>query len=284
MNTFQQYYREHISDIDAILLDIDGTVLLGQTPIGNSVQFIKELQNNGTPFFFLTNDGNNSRAKKCSFLNHSGIDATPDNIISCADVLAQVAEQNGFVGKKFFILGEISEPALEASGIIKCRNIEEIDECCGILNGEGFYDWRPNLEAALGFLIDHPEAPWLVTNPDSYWPNARTGKFSVGAGGQARFIQGLLHELGFNSAPRYLGKPYPGIYDYAVSKLQQEFPDRKIERKRIFGIGDYLNSDIRGAKSNGFTGVFLLSGVGKMSQLADFPHELHPDLIFDRLA
>ena len=284
MNTFQNYYREHRSEIDAILLDIDGTVLLGPKVIGNAAQFVNELRENGTPFFFLTNDGNNSRERKCSFLNNCGINATADNIISCADVLSHVTHAENYVGKKFFVLGQVSEPAIQASGIIECKNIEEINECCGILNGEGFYDWRPNLEAALGFLLDNPDAPWLVTNPDSYWPNVRTGKFSVGAGGQARFLQGLLNELGVNSAPRYLGKPYKGIYDYAISKLQTAHPDKKIDLKRIYGIGDYLNSDIKGARMNGLSAVYLLSGVGNMSQLEDTPEEFHPHLIFDRLA
>ena len=59
MKTFSQYYREHISEIDAILLDIDGTVLIGPKLIGDAPQFIDELRSNNTPFFCLTNDGNN---------------------------------------------------------------------------------------------------------------------------------------------------------------------------------------------------------------------------------
>ena len=284
MKTFSQYYREHISEIDAILLDIDGTVLIGPKLIGDAPQFIDELRSNNTPFFFLTNDGNNSRQMKCKFLNHCGINAEVEDIISCADVLAGIAKKEGYAGKKFFVLGEISKPAFEASGIIECKNIDEINECCGIINGEGFYDWRPNMEAALGFIMDHPDAPWLVTNPDSYWPNSKTSKYSVGAGGQARFIEGLLRELGYNSSPRYLGKPYTGIYDYTIEKLQKKFPGKTISPDRIYGIGDYLKSDIKGAKSYGMKSVLVLSGVTSQTLLENAEEELRPHLVFDRLA
>lgn len=284
MNTFRNYYHIHKSEIDALLLDIDGTVLIGPDVIGEAAEFIDELRQDKTPFFFLTNDGNNSHEKKCSYLNNCGINASPENIISCVDVLKENVEKNNYNGKKFFVLGVINENALNNSGIIKCTDIQEIDECYGILNGEGFYDWRPNLEAAMGFLMDHPDAPWIVTNPDSYWHNSRTGKFSVGAGGQARFIQNLLQEMNIQATPCYLGKPYPGIYDHAVNRLQSANPDKKIERRRIFGIGDYLNSDVKGARLNGITSVFLLSGVSKISQLETIPQEFHPHLIFDRLA
>ena len=284
MKTFAQYYQEHTAEIDAVLLDIDGTVLLGPKLIGDAPQFIDELRSNNTPFFFLTNDGNNSRERKCSFLNSCGINAEVDDIISCADVLAEIARNKGYAGKKFFVLGEIGKPAFEASGIIECKNIDEINECCGILNGEGFYDWRPNLEAAFGFLIDHPDAPWLVTNPDSYWPNAKTGKYSVGAGGQARFIEGLLKELGYNSTPHYLGKPYKGIYDYTIAKLKEKYPEKEISLNRIYGIGDYLKSDIKGAKSYGMNAVLVLSGITSKSLLESASEEYQPHLVFDRLA
>lgn len=284
MKTFSQYYREHISEIDAVLLDIDGTVLLGPRPITNSPEFIDELRSNGTPFYFLTNDGNHSLEEKCSFLRKCGVNAEPDEIISCSSVLAQVAEETNCKGKKFFILGELGNPpyALQA-GITECRNIDELDECVGVINGEGIYDWRTHMEAVIGYFLDHPDAPYIVPNPDSYWPNSKTGKYGIGAGGQARFIQGILNEMGIQKELLYLGKPYKGIYDYTLNKLAKRYPGKKLDRSRIYGIGDYLKSDIRGANLNGLKSVFVLSGVSKKEHLSDAPADCLPALTFDRL-
>lgn len=284
MNTFSQFYRKNIDKTDAVLLDIDGTVLNGPKAIGDSPAFIDELRSNDTPFFFLTNDGNHSLEEKCSFLRRCGVRAEPDEIVSCSSAIAKVAVDNNFAGKKFFILGELGNPSFAVNaGIIECRNAAEIDECAGVINGEGLYDWQSHMEAVLGYFIDHPDAPYIVPNPDSYWPNARTGKFGVGAGGQARFITGLLNEMGINIKLQYLGKPYPGIYDYTIDRLKKRHPDRKIELKRIFAVGDYLNSDIRGANNYGITSVMVLSGVSKFSHIAAAPSDCKPQLVFDRL-
>lgn len=284
MNTFAKYYHENINDIDAVLLDIDGTVLHGPRAIGNSPAFIDELRSNGTPFFFLTNDGNHSLEQKCSFLRRCGVNADPEEIISCSGVIAKIAADNNYTNKKFFILGELGTPSFAAeAGIIECRNIDEIDECSGVINGEGDYDWHHHMEAVLGYFIDHPDSPYIVPNPDSYWPNSKNGKFGVGAGGQARFITGLLGEMGINIKLTYLGKPYPGIYDYTIDKLKKKHPEKNISLNRIYGIGDYLKSDIRGANNYGITSVLVLSGVSKFKHIADAPADSKPHLIFDSL-
>ncbi len=285
MNTFADFYRMHKNETDAILLDIDGTVLIGRNIIGNSVEFIDELHENNTPFFFLTNDGNHSLEEKCSFLNHCGINAVPSEIISCSSVLKKISSDNNYHGKKFFIMGDLGNPPYAAeAGIIECRNIDEINECAGVINGEGDYDWHNHMEAVLGFFVDHPDAPYIVPNPDSYWPNSKTGKFGVGAGGQARFIRGLLNEMGIKIELTYLGKPYTGIYDYTISLLKEKHPDKKIDLKRIYGIGDYLKSDIKGAKAYGINSVLVLSGVTQMQHVETADISCLPDMIFDRLS
>lgn len=284
MKTFSQFYRQNISEIDAVLLDIDGTVLVGPRAIEKSPEFIDELRENGTPFYFLTNDGNHSLEEKCSFLRKCGVNAEPSEIISCSSVLAKVASDNNYTGKKFFILGELGNPSFATqAGIIECRNVDEINECAGVINGEGEYDWRVHMEAVLAYFLDHPEAPYIVPNPDSYWPNSKTGKYGVGAGGQSRFLQGLLNEMGVKKELLYLGKPYTGIYDYTISKLKEKYPDKKIDLKRIYGIGDYLNSDIKGAKAYGMNSVLVLSGVSQLHHVENASEECKPHLIFDRL-
>ena len=139
------------------------------------------------------------------------------------------------------------------------------------------------MQSVLAYFLDHPEAPYIVPNPDSYWPDSKTGKYGVGAGGQARFLQGLLNEMGLKKELTYLGKPYKGIYDYTVNKLKAAHPDKKIDLKRIYGIGDYLNSDIKGAKAYGMNAVLVLSGVSNLTHLETAPEEYQPHLIFDRL-
>ena len=50
------FWREESVRFDAILFDIDGTLVYGPQPIPGAAEFLALLRRDGTPFFFLTND------------------------------------------------------------------------------------------------------------------------------------------------------------------------------------------------------------------------------------
>jgi ribonucleotide monophosphatase NagD (HAD superfamily) len=102
-----------------------------------------------------------------------------------------------------------------------------------VLCGEGIYEWQPAIEAAFNLLLKHPEYPMIVANPDSYWPNASTGKLGIGAGAQARFIIGILAEMKINIELIQLGKPHPAIYLYAVRALREKFGLTDLKKEEV---------------------------------------------------
>lgn len=285
---FFDYYLQHKDAIEALLIDIDGTLVLSSHQIGEADKFIDMLHHDKKPFFLLTNDGNHSIKEKCQFMKNANLDIHESEIISCGSVLNLLAEENNFVGKKFFVLGELGNPSYASeAGFVVTQDIDEIMECEGVIAGEGDYDWRPNLEAVLSYFIKFPERPYIVPNPDSFWPYKTHGQFGIGAGGQARMIVNIMQELNFDFEPIYLGKPYNGIYRYALEMLTKKFRSdlRELNPEKIYAIGDSLSSDIAGANQANLNSVLVLSGITNSRHVASVSSQIKtPNFVFDSLA
>ena len=268
------FWRAESVRFDAVLFDIDGTLVFGPRPLPGAVELVSLLRRDGTPFFFLTNDGDHSRKQKCGFLNRAGIEAEEREVISCLSVLPELARKNGWEQGLFFRAGRLGDTGeLELTS-----DPARLDECAAVLMGEGPYDWRTTWEALIGFFLRHPERPFIVPNPDTCWPNAATGGFGIGAGGQARCIQLLLRDMGTEIEPIYLGKPYGAIYDYAAGRLGLS------DRSRILCVGDSLASDIRGANHAGMYSALVLTGITSALRAEQALGEFRPRAVFSAIA
>ncbi len=282
---FLDWWLENLSGFSALLFDIDGTLILGHHALPGANEMLEWLRNHHFPFFLLTNDGNHSLEEKSGFLHRAELEVSPDEIVSCSSAIKILVEDQNRNGELFFVMGDLGKPDYaEEAGLRVTRNIDEIDDCKGIICGEGYYDWHKTFNAVINTYIKDPSRPLIVPNPDSYWPNGPNGEIGVGAGGKARFIASLLGEMGIKLEPVYLGKPYPAIFKYTISQLTRRFgiPD-SIPHSRIMMLGDNLKSDILGAKNLGFKSVLMLSGITGKRQAEQAPEELQPDFIFESL-
>ena len=55
------FWRAESVRFDAVLFDIDGTLVVGPRLLPGAAELISLLRHDGTPFFFLTNDGDHTR-------------------------------------------------------------------------------------------------------------------------------------------------------------------------------------------------------------------------------
>ncbi len=282
--TFFEHYMEHCRDYRALLFDIDGTLACCGHAAPGAVELLNELHINRIPYMIITNDALHSVEEKRVRLAAAGLEVDSDVIISAGDVLADTVELNCWTGKKFFILGKLGNPCFaEKAGLDVTRNIDELDGCFGIINAEGRYDWHDHMQAVMNYFRRHPYAPFVVPNPDSYWPG-RNGTVGVGAGGQARFIAGMLREMGVDISPIYLGKPYRPIYDCTMKRLRQKYSlPEDLDFGNVIMLGDSLASDIAGANNCGMVSALLLTGITNLQQAANAAAQYRPALIFDAL-
>ncbi len=281
---FGDYWQENRHNISALLFDIDGTVMLGGKILPGVNELFDRLRAENVPCFLLTNDGNNSLEEKSVKLRRGGLHCEADEIISCASVLETLAEENGWRGKKFFLAGVLGDPCFGAkAGLEIITDPERIGECCGVIQSEGYYNWHDSLQAVLNFLLKNPDAPYIVPNPDAYWPAGR-GLIGVGAGGQARFIEMLMRDAGVCKKPLYLGKPEQAVYDYALRRLEKKFPcNAPLKREKVVAVGDSLKSDVAGANDCGMVSALVLTGITSLPLPEDLDERERPDLIFESM-
>ncbi|HBM15569.1 MAG TPA: hypothetical protein DD381_04380 [Lentisphaeria bacterium] len=283
LESFLDWWKQNHSNYSAALLDIDGTLLLGNVPIPNSDKFISFLKNTNFPFLLLTNDSIRSTSEKRALLKKTGMNITPDEIISCGDAIKYVAEHFQLKGKKFLMLGTFGTPNYaEQHGIVITRDIREVDECYGVIVGELNYDWESYIVTAINFFIKNRQALLIVPNPDSFWRSGIENNIHIGAGGIGRFICHILREYGIEKEPVYLGKPHEIIYLHTIEALKRRklLSDEK-DHKKIFVLGDSIKSDIMGAVKMGFTSGLLLTGVTTEESLQS--HTIKADFIYRKI-
>ena len=279
---FSEYFREHIEDFDAILFDVDGTLASGRAVFPGIKEFLIFLEEINIPYLLLTNDSCNSQQQKAAYLAKGGLPVTEKRVLSAGNAFELWVSSGNYDGRLFFQYGKFGTPSyIEAAGIKFTTDPARINECSGVLCGEGIYEWQPAIEAAFNLLLKHPEYPMIVANPDSYWPSLRLNGMGIGAGAVARFICQVLADAGKEVKPLYLGKPYPPIYQCAFPFLRRLFPGRSFdEPSRLIMVGDSLKSDIAGANANAITSALVLSGVTNMEQVKNCSAKERPQMTF----
>lgn len=284
MRLFSEFYFANRENLDGALLDVDGTLSANGAPLPGAAELLVQFEKDRFPYLLLTNDTCHSHEEKQRILANGGIHVPMNRIFSAGDVLRYWAGKN-YHGELFFQCGVLGKPGYgEAAGIQLTTDVKRIPECKGVLMGEGIYAWQENLEGIFNLFMAHPEYPFVVCNPDSYWPSVSGTGMGVGAGGQARFICGLLKEMGISVEPVYLGKPYAPVYQQAFQVFAEQYPERPAVRaERVIMLGDSLASDIRGGNVNGLLSCLVLTGITSRKLAEDAEEIRRPKEIFDRI-
>ena len=282
--TFFPWWLKNSADFHALLLDIDGTMVSKDRELPGASTLLEQLRTTSFPFYFLTNDGDNSREEKSTILKNAGLDVSAHEIVSCSLALNNFAEQQQAAGKLYFVMGDLGVPCYaENAGLKVTRDVNDLTECQGVIVGEGEYNWHKVITAVINYFLHNPHGHLLVPNPDTYWPD-RHGKIGIGAGGKTRFITMVLQEAGVKLEPLYLGKPYPMIYEYALKLIGERFYDgRKPDYQKVLMLGDSLHSDINGANNIGLKSGLLLSGITTPTLLQSAEKAMRPIYVFGQL-
>ncbi len=279
MTTLLEFYKENPIRYKGCFFDIDGTLILGNTPILGAAEIIQQFRKDSVPFRFLTNNSSDTHDQIAARLNGMGIEAYENEIVSCNDAVPGYFRKMNISGKEqvFFKQGRMDD----IPGVVRFENDpEKMMECDGVLHTGGIFDWRVTLTAMINFFVRYPEKPLLISNPDLLNP-LPGGTFSICPNGQIQLVRILLRERGIEKEPILFGKPHKPIYDFALNHLNMP-PDTKPDE--IMGVGDLLTSDILGANRNGLTSALVLTGLTSTAMADAAQGELKPKLVFSRLA
>ena len=105
-----------LSGIDAVFLDLDGTIYLGGELIEGAEAFLERCKEQGVQRYFLSNNSSKSVAQYLTKLHALGLEATEDDVLlSTHDLLAWL-QKNG-ITKTWLVGTEGMRSMLEAIGV-----------------------------------------------------------------------------------------------------------------------------------------------------------------------
>ncbi len=229
-----------ITEKRCVVLDMDGTVYLGDKPIQGAVDFII---NNWTSldFYFLTNNTSKSPSTYITKLNRMGIPAGEEQILSPVLPLVDYLRRNNIATA--YVVGNQDFCCDLHRRMPELQNVEKKPQAV-ILAFDTELTYKKLATSAL--LLEHnPDTLFLATHPDKVCPTENGPIPDVGS-------MLALYKVATGRSPQCIfGKPDPNILKPLLEKYN---------RRDMVMAGDRLSTDKKLAENAGIDFILVLSG------------------------
>lgn len=241
---------------DALLLDLDGTVWMGDEPIPHAVD---ALAGCATRKMYVTNNASRGPEAVASKLEGMGFEATRDDILTSAMATIDMCKRELPSGKVLVLGTESFVDLVREAGYEPVNSADE--NPVAVLQGHNpDTGWRQLSEASLAI---HNGALFFASNLDATLPQERG--LMVGNGSM---VEAVVHATGVR--PQSAGKPEAEMFHDAARRMGSHVP---------LAVGDRLNTDIAGGNAAGMDTLHVMTGVsGHHALVAAVPAE-RPSLI-----
>ena len=250
-----------LEGIEAVFLDLDGTLYLGDDMIEGALDFLLRLKEEGVQRFFLSNNSSKSVTQYLEKLQGMGVPAASEDILlSTHDLLAWLSA-NG-VSETYLVGTSGMRQMIEDAGV----STDSVNPQYVVLG----YDTEITYEKLSTASIHlHKGVPMVASQPDVVCPSPDGGLPDTGA-----YMD--LFEATTGVRPEHIcGKPNAGMILHKVEELGLR-PDQ------CAMVGDRLYTDMEMAERAGVHGVLVLSGEATREDLASAPQ--NPSLVADSVA
>lgn len=247
--------------VRGFLLDLDGTVYMGEHLVDGALAFMALLRERGLPCLFLTNNSSKDAAQYVAKLARLGLPVPASQILTSGDATASyLAERQR--GARVYVVGT---PALEAEFQTRGFVLSNAAPDYVVLGFDTTLTY-----AKLWQLCDFVRAgvPYVATHPDFNCPT-ETG-FMPDIGAMIEFVAvstGRRPDL-------VVGKPNRLIAEQAAARLG-------LPLSSLCMVGDRLYTDIALGATAGMAAVLVLSGETQAGEVAGAPHA--PTAVFENL-
>tara|TARA_B110000444_G_scaffold35323_1_gene30758 strand:- start:15646 stop:16440 length:795 start_codon:yes stop_codon:yes gene_type:complete len=256
---------KELSEIDAVFLDLDGTIYLGGELIPGALDFLKRCDERGIKRFFLSNNSSRSVKQYLLKLNDLGIPATPEDVLlSTHDLLSWLSSNN--VTETWLVGTEGMKEMLEDAGISTGSKAPQYV----VLGYDTEIDYNKISTASVHL---HSGVPLVASHPDMVCPSPDGGLPDVGA-----YL--AMFKATTDVDPVHItGKPNPGMILHKIEALG-------LEPSRCAMVGDRLYTDIAMASRAKCVGVLVLSGEATREDLKIIREDDDemPDIIVESVA
>lgn len=235
------------------VLDMDGTIYLGDGLFPWTRPFLEALSRAGAHYLFLTNNSSRTAAEYVAKLQRMGISAGARNVLTSGDATIELLRREGRWQRLFVV----APPAV----------VESFAEAGFVLDDEQpqavvlAYDTTLTYRRLVALCL-HVRAglPYIATHPDFNCPTPAGPIPDVGA-----FI--ALVEASTGRRPdRVVGKPRPDILRAAMGRFGAS-------PQETLMVGDRLYTDIACGLAAGVDACLVLSGESTAEMVADSSHQ-----------
>ncbi len=228
-------------DMRGVLLDLDGVVYIGKTPVPGSFDAIARLRAAGVPIRFITNTTRRPRSKIVSDLAALGLE------VATQDVFTPAVIARAFLARQDLTPFLVIHPELRED----FRDLPRGSRSAVVLGDAGAYFTYDLLNEAYRRLLHGAEFLALAKNR-TFMDGDGELSLDVGA-----FVAGL--EYACRRQATVLGKPAASFFQRAVEELS-------CDARHVVMIGDDAEADVAGAMAAGLMGVLVKTGKYRAGQ------------------
>lgn len=265
------------------ILDMDGTVYLGDTLFPETVPFLNRIKALGGRFLFFTNNASRSKKTYVDRLKRFQLPAGEADILTSTEVILQFLTSHR-PGRMVYLVGTPDlEEAFRAAGISLLNDHDPAAYLKQHLPKGRLLEADPSFQLPIVIasfdttlvyeklrvachLLD-AGAEFLSTHPD------RTCPMEEGFIPDSGAICDLLTSA-TGKTPRYFGKPHMDVLRMVQAHTGVSLEDMVV-------VGDRLYTDIALGAQNGVTSVLVLSGETTREDLEN--SSVQPDLVVENI-
>lgn len=249
-----------LNDVKLFVLDMDGTVYLGNNLIEGSLDFIHKVKETRRSFIFFTNNASRVPSFYKEKLAKMGLEVEESDVVTAGDVTAEFLKTY-YPGKRVYLNGT---PLLENSFKEKGINLVDDEPDVAVQSFDTTLTYE-KLDKICRFVRNG--VPFVATHMDTNCPTE--DGFMPDCGAMCDLITSST-----GVKPRFLGKPFKETVDMVLEITG-------FKRDEVAFVGDRIYTDVATGVKNGAKGFLVLTGEADMQTVAE--SEVEPDCIYDSL-
>lgn len=238
--------NDRLKKIRHVVMDMDGTIYLGNQIFPFTLPFLKGLEEKGIGYSFLTNNPTKSPADYLRKLSGMGIEIGEDQMLTTSRSMVEYLKRHFPLARRIYVLGtESLQTLLRQSGYTLVGEEENLAPDVLVVSFDMTLTYRRLCKAA---WWARQGVPYLATNPDWVCPTEEeTVLVDCGS------IQACIEAATGRKADKVLGKPDPTMLLELEAKLG-------LEKDEVAMVGDRAYTDVEMARRAGALPVLVLSG------------------------
>jgi 4-nitrophenyl phosphatase len=247
-----------LHNLKGLIIDMDGVLWQGDTPLPGLLEFFEILKQRGIKFILATNNNTQTPEGFVQKARKMGVDVTAEQVVNAAIATVHYLRSNYPPASRVYVVGEAALKGLISdAGFILAET--DVNAVVATLDRQLSYEM---LKRAT--LLIRAGADFIGPNPDA----AYTTPEGIVPGGGA-----VLAAIALASGcqPIIMGKPESWMFRIALERMQ-------LGVEEVASLGDRLETDILGGQRFGLRTILVLSGVSSEADI--YSTSIEPTWIF----